>query len=463
MLTEKDLEIFNAMPTFADGRKRLIEMTTIKHENNWQDVATPYDIAGEMIDLVKHDNTKYVVMFSLEFLEVMVMEKGISADDILFISDFDIEGDTAEKLYGVTHAVINKNDVMVNGKFTFDKFTKVVNIFTLPLISNQEEINNSEINMKFNKLAVLGNPPYQMTNMSPLYHFFVESVIDNLNPDYFSMIIPSRWMIGGKGLDKHRERMMNDTRMKKIVHFGGSSEIFSTVEIKGGVNYFLFEKDYSGECEFVNGNTSSKRFLNSHDIILLDNNAFTILEKITNITSMFINQSCYSTNPFGVATNYNNWVESDCDNAIVCYASGKSLHKINFSDFSDSNNIIGKYKVCMSEANNGATTEDKNGMKRMIGDIFIVTPNEICTQTYIVVNSFESMKEAENFISYMKTKLFRFMLSLRVLTQHINKEKFTWVPDQLDYSMPWNDVELYKKYNLTRQEIAYIESKIKAI
>jgi site-specific DNA-methyltransferase (adenine-specific) len=249
--------------------------------------------------------------------------------------------------------------------------------------------------------------------------------------------------------------MMNDRRIKKIVHFGGDREVFSTVYIKGGVNYFLWEKNHSGKCEFVNGNTSTNRFLNEHDIIVQDNNAVSILESVQSKTSKWINQRCYGNKPFGLATNFKNWVE----NGVKCIASRKSEHFTEPNAFTDKHNIIGKWKVCASAAIN----PNKDGRFEVYNNLFIIEPNAICTQTYIVVNMFDSKSESENFISYMKTKFFRFMLGLRVLTQHINKEKFAFVPDVEDYSTPWTDKELYKKFGLTRQQINYIEGKIKTI
>lgn len=460
-INDNDIAHIDEMVKHSFGRKAMIETATIKHDDNWQDVATPYDICGEMCDLVVGKADKYIVFFSLEFLEVLVFEKGIDPKNITFIGDFSLESELASKMYGVNVVTITKNDVIKNGKFCSDIFTTLIN--------KQEEINNSESDMKFNKVAVIANFPYQIqseaqkareggkSQAKPIYHLFIESVIDNIQPDYFVSINPSKWMCGGMGLDSHRERMMNDRRMKKIVHFAGDKEVFNTVSIKGGVNYFLWMKEYDGECEFCHGNTSSKRFLNTHDIVLQDNNAFGILEKVMNNSSKFINQTCYGNKPFGLATNFSDFLTS----GVKCMTVRQEEKYVDPNAFTDKNGIIGKWKVCTSAGGN--VTENSEGTRQVLSSIFILPPNSICTETYIVVNTFDNKKEAENFISFMKTKFFRFMLGLRVITQHINKEKFAWVPDQLDYSAPWADAELYKKYNLSRQEMAYIESKIKAI
>jgi site-specific DNA-methyltransferase (adenine-specific) len=327
-------------------------------------------------------------------------------------------------------------------------------------------------NMKFGTLAVVGNPPYQTpdagdsTGAKPLYHLFVESVIDSLNPDYFSFIIPSRWMIGGKGLDKHRERMMNDRHMKKIVHFKNPRDVFPTVGIAGGVNYFMWEKAHNGECEFVNGNSSTKRFLNTHDIILQDNNAFGILEKVQSASNAWISQKCFSSKPFGLRTNFKDFKPS----GVKCVCQGKEEKFVDPTAFTDKNGIIGKWKVVTGKVTSeGNIKESVTGSIGVLTNFFVIEPNTICLETYVVANVFDSKQEAEHFVSYMKTKFFRFMLGLRVSGIDINKEKFTWVPDMVDYSAIWMDTDtktnkgLYSHFGLTRQEIAYIESKIKAI
>lgn len=446
MSYDSDMALIDGMVKTVLGRKHLIESVSYKHSDNWQDVSTPYDICGEMCDLVVGKADMYIVFFALEFLEVLIFEKGIDPKSIIFIGDFNIECGLASKMYGVKVVTLTKNDVIKEGKFCNEPFIK---LFTL------------EIDMKFNKVAVLGNPPYQIpdagdsTGAKPIYHLFVEAVIDNIKPDYFSFIIPSRWMVGGKGLDKHRERMMSDTHMKNIVHFGTEKEIFNTVSIKGGVNYFLWCKGYDGGCEFVNGNTVSNRFLNEYDIIVQDNNAFSILEKVMKVSSNWVSEKCLSRKPFGLATNFSDFKES----GVKCICRGQEEKYVDPNSFTDSNRIIGKWKVCTSKGASGSYLADVRGSIVT----FIIEPNSICLETYIVVNIFDTKNEAESFLSYMNTKFFRFMLGLRISGLDVNKDKFAWVPDVEDYSAPWTDAELYKKFNLTRQEIAYIESKIKAI
>jgi site-specific DNA-methyltransferase (adenine-specific) len=452
ILTKEEFALLEKALDFQSGRMNIIKRISIPHESNWQCVETPLDVCREMLDLTA-DADFYIVFFALEFLEILVKERKFDSKKILFIADNQLESDVAfhEKMYQVDGIILDKTQE-ITGKNLVDKIKGA--------------------NMKFNKLAVVGNPPYQMqsdaqkerdggkSQAKSIYHLFVEAIIDGLNPDLLSLIIPSRWMTGGMGLDKHRERMMNDKRIKKIVHFPNPKEVFETVSIAGGVNYFLWNKNYNDKCAFCVGNTKTFRFLSEYDIVVQDNNAIDILDKVRKVSNKWISQKCLSNKPFGLSTNFSDWKKL----GVKCVNIGKKEFFVEEKSFTDKNNIFNKWKVCTSKATSeGNITDDNLGLKKIVSNFFIIEPNVICTETYIVVNVFDKKEEAENFLSYMRTKFFRFMLGLRVVTQDINKEKFSWVPDVEDYTAKWTDEELYKKYNLTRQEINYIESKIKNI
>lgn len=319
--------------------------------------------------------------------------------------------------------------------------------------------------MMFNKLTVIGNPPYRTNSntkdATPIYHKFIESIIDNLNPTYFTMIIPSKWMCGGKGLDDFRNRMINDDRISKIVHFPGDREIFPSVQLPGGVSYFMWSKDYHGECEFTVGNKSTTRKLNEYDIIIQDNNAVSIINKVINdyTSNKVINEytswlSTYVLPPmaFKIRGGFSNWKST----GTKCY----SLSGVNYCDkcdYVDRYNVIDKYKVVTSGAN-GAAQRYVNGSKRVLGDVFIIEPGAICTESYVIINFFYKESDAINFMGYMKTKFFRFLLGVRMFNPLISRDKFNWVPD---ISMTI-DSELYTKFNLSQDEIDYIESTIRA-
>lgn len=406
--------------------------------DNWQNVNTPYWVVRNMLDLIP-ESDMYIVFFSMEFLEVMIHEKNIPRDKIVFVADT-----VPEMTYAKSKLWYNVKSVLYPKQ-----------------IVTKESIENvlKGVDMKFKKIAVVGNPPYQVSDgiggkgssAKPLYHLFVESIIDGIKPEYFSMIIPSRWMVGGKGLDSFRERMMNDNRMKIIKHFPGESEIFESVLIKGGVNYFLWDKNYSGACNF-NGII---RNLNDYDIILQDNSAVSILEKIRIKANNWISKKCSVSRPFGIRSDFCDWDSS----GTICYSTRMTKNFIHSNKFTDKNELLEKWKVCTSKGIN----PNDNGCFEKYNSLFISEPNSICTETYLVVNSFDSYIEANNFMSYMKTIFFRFFVSLRVLTQNMSMESFSWVPDMIDYTKEYTDEYLYKMFELNEEEISYIESKIKEI
>lgn len=313
--------------------------------------------------------------------------------------------------------------------------------------------------MIFNKLAVIMNPPYQIEDgghgrsARPIYNLFIETIIA-IEPDYLVSINPSRWMVSGKGLDGFRKRMIADHRIKKIVNFPGDKDIFKSVSIKGGVNYFLWDKAHNGMCDFVVNNTTATRFLDIYDIVIQDNNAIPIVEKVLQKTQKWISDKVFGTNPFGLTTNFSNWSKS----GVLCHSIRNQVNFCDPNDFTDRNGIFNKWKVATSKA---GSVSAKNGAISVISNIFLIEPGSICTMTYIIVAVFDTKSEAENFITYMKTKFFRFMLRIRAITQDINKEKFLSVPDVIDYSKQWKDEDLYNMFDLTKQERAYIESKIK--
>lgn len=451
----------------------LNEIDTTSRENIKKngEVFTPFHIIDQMLNLIPDyvwadpdytflEPTSGNGQFLLKILEKR-LKHGIDIETALKTM-FGMEKN--KELVIISHARIFE----MIGEDNAKRFKSIVENNIILVDDSLKVMSNYK---KKSKVAVIGNPPYQMQSTAqqnrkceggksqakPLYHLFIKSIIDNIAPDYFTMIVPSRWMVGGMGLEPFRQTMMNDKRMKKIVHFPGEKEIFPTVNIKGGVNYFLWEKDYSGECEFVTGNTTTKRFLNTHDIILQDNSAFSILDKVMKKTNNWMSDKCISRKPFGLATNFADFKET----GVKCITIGRKEKFVDVNSFTDKHGIIGKWKVCTSKA--CSPQEDKDGYRKVIGVMFVLEPNVICTDTYLVVNTFDNKSEADVFMGYMNSKFFRFMLGLRVLTQNISKDKFSWVPDLGDYSTEWTDKELYNHFCLNKQEIAYIESKIKAL
>lgn len=422
-------------------------------QGNWQVQETPAWLVRDMVGQVEDSpELQYCVLFNMEFLEELIFARMIPRDRIMFMADSRHEAKVAMGMYGVKTMRCRKG--MKPGDIIRLVEKKVRKAF----FEGQEM-------PKTNNLVVFGNPPYQQQTEAQkkrsggteqakaIYNLFTEAVIDNLNPRYLSFVTPSKWMAGGMYLDNYRQRMMNDRRIRAIKHFKGESEVFQEVTIKGGVSYFLWDREYSGKCNF-NG---MHRYLDEYDIIVSDNKAVSVLDKVKSIHTHFINERCCTKKAFGITTNFDGWKE----NGTPCYAIGNVKKFVENGEFSDRNNILKKWKVCTSKA--GSINSDSSGKTSYITKIFIVEPNAICTETYTVVNSFETEVEAHNFVVYMKTKFFRFMLSIRLMTHDVNKEKFAFVPDLGDYSKPITDADLYKKFGLTNEEIAHIESKIKPL
>jgi len=307
--------------------------------------------------------------------------------------------------------------------------------------------------------VVFSNPPYQVmdeghgASAGPIYNKIIEYVIDVLQPHYISMITPSRWMAGGKGLNVFRARMLQDKRLKLIQDFPATHDVFKNVIIKGGVSYFLWDKDYEGLCEF-NGH---ERNISEFNIIVRDTTAHQILKKVLSKALLFCDERVLPSPPFGLNTNFKEWVIEGTQGAVKCYSRGKVVNWTN--EVLDPNKVLALWKVCTSKGIN----PNSEGRFEVYNQLFIAEPVSICTQTYIITGSFKTKKEAENYAAYMRTRFYRFMLSLRVVSQDLYKSKFSWVPDLQNYSKAWTDQELYQHFGLTKKEVAHIETSIKSL
>ena len=328
------------------------------------------------------------------------------------------------------------------------------------------KINNNE-NMKLD--AIVGNPPYQVNvgvvkdNYGiPVYNRFMD-LSKAIKPLYISMISPSRWFTGGRGLDDFRKAMLSDCRLKYIKDYIDSKDIFPGVDISGGINYFLWDACYSGLCEFhsiMNMNESiMMRKLDEHTIFTRQNSALSLIAKIKEKKEPSIVSMISSQTPFGFVTTFrgrNNKKAND----VALYTSG-GITYVTPEEVKRNTQWVGKYKVIFSKATcEHAGTPDKNGKYRVFSTMRVLTPNEICTQSYLVGGVFDTLMEAEFYLGYLKTKFVRGLILPTLTSQDLSADRFLFVPLQ-DFSKPWTDEELYKKYNLTDEEIQFIESMIK--
>lgn len=319
--------------------------------------------------------------------------------------------------------------------------------------------------MKFD--VIVGNPPYQLSDGGaqasaiPLYHKFVEQA-KKLNPRYLSMIIPSRWFAGGRGLDEFRDEMLHDTRVRTIVDYPLSSECFPGVEIKGGVCYFLWDRDNNGKClvkTIRNDNVSvMERDLLEPGVstFIRYNEAISIYHKVKSFNEKTFDNIVSSQKPFGLRT-YELGNDNPSEDSIVLYANKKKSF-VDRKTIEVNEDWIDKYKVLITMAY-GAGEDFPH---QIINVPIIAEPGSCCTETYVVVGPFKSKEITENVQSYMCTKFFRFMVLLLKNTQHAAKKVYSLVPMQ-DFTQKYTDEYLYSKYNLNNDEVNFIESMIKPI
>lgn len=322
--------------------------------------------------------------------------------------------------------------------------------------------------MKFD--VIIGNPPYQLsdggngTSALPIYHKFIQQA-KKLNPDYLVMIVPSRWFSGGKGLDEFRNEMLRDVHLQEIHDFPDSSNVFPGVQIKGGVNYFLWNKFFDGErgclISTYEGNkifSQMRRPLQEEgiDTFIRYNEAINILRKIRKESDLKDNFSQYvsSRKPFGLPTNFQG-NKSFSPDSIRLFQNG-GVGYISCEEITSNKYLIEKYKVFIPRAGSGSDSFPHS----ILGKPFIGLPNTACTETYLVIGEFLDKDICENVISYIQTRLFRFLVLLKKNTQDAPKRVYELVPME-DFSKPWTDEELYAKYGLTVEEIAFIEKMVR--
>ena len=363
----------------------------------------------------------------------------------------------------------------VNARYFEDLINKITNqpdLFITKVKNGINYWNNKELEsiMKFN--AIVGNPPYQVmdggnsVSAKPVYNYFVD-IARRLNPDHISMIMPSRWFVGGKGLDSFRESMLHDRRIQTIFDYEHSSYVFPGVDIAGGVCYFMWNKAYSGKCAFINVHDDSKdteyRYLDEFNVLIRQNKAIGIVKKVQSLNingGKTLESRVSSRKPFGLPTNY----EPKNTGTPCWFIQRIGLKYANPKDWTDDNKLANKWKLLVPKAPIAGQTDFSKPVGFYYdGNIRIARPGEICTESFIVVFAAETEQEVLSFKSYLFTKIVRFLLLQCVVSQDVTKQNYAFVPDLGIYSGAYSDALLCKEWGITKDEWDYIDSKIKAV
>lgn len=325
-----------------------------------------------------------------------------------------------------------------------------------------------EFEMKFD--VVIGNPPYHMEadaagqNVMAIYDRFVDQA-KALNPRYISMVIPSRWMAGGKYLDDFRASMLGDRRMSTLVDYPNAAELFPAVGINGGICYFLWDSSHAGDCQMTvvrdgQANGPEARRLDEFDVLVRDHRALDILHRVLAEEAPSLTDMISARDPFGPAlsSNFRGYTEKKQgpDDLVLHMNIGSKRRTVwvPAEKVTKNKHLVDAWKVLLPKTGSGRERE-KTGVDLVLGPSLIAEPGSACTLTYIVAGPLKSKAEAESLSSYLRTRFARFLVSLRKISQDTPRNVYTWVPQQ-EWDRAWTDEELYAKYGVTEEEQAYI-------
>ena len=320
--------------------------------------------------------------------------------------------------------------------------------------------------------VIIGNPPYQLgdggggngSSATPIYNLFVDAAL-SLEPRYVSMVTPSRWFSGGKGLDDFRHRMIRDHRFVKLVDFPQLYDVFPGVKIRGGVSYWLWGRDHDGGCEVVTkiGNEevgeSAIRNLDAYDVLVRRNEAVKILEKVSGFSEngrgeRSLGDQVSARKPFGLTNQKGKPTPEGLSNPVLVYGNQQTSY-LERSAITANSDWVDRWKVMLVKAHGTSGREDMT----ILGEPVVAGPSSACTETYLVIGVCDSEQEAKNLAAYMRTRFVRFLVSLRKITQNITRDSYRFVP-ALPVDRTWTDTGLYGRYGLDASQVEFIEKMV---
>jgi len=316
--------------------------------------------------------------------------------------------------------------------------------------------------------VIIGNPPYQMTggaggsSDSSIYHLFVQQAF-NLGPRFVSMVIPSRWMAGGRGMDAFRAEMLNAGHIRSLTDFSDSGAAFPGVQIKGGICYFLWDRDHTGPCDVTRiadgvEHTQSNRALGEFDVFVRDERAIGILQTVVLRGGPSMADLVSNREPFRLESNFSGFKSRAQSGDIALYRIGQGKRRVDWvarSEITKGIHLIDKWKLFVPKAYGAGESIPH----QILGVPILAGPPSVCTGSYLVLTA-ESETSAKSILSYYQTKFFRFLVSLRKITQDAFSHMYSWVPQQ-SWDRVWTDKELYELYGLSEEQRQFIESVIK--
>lgn len=359
---------------------------------------------------------------------------------------------------GASQAAMDRGDALETHAYAF--------IHTNHIKTRMAELFGDD--MQFD--VIVGNPPYQLNDggggggasATPIYNLFVEAAL-SLEPRYAVMITPSRWFSGGKGLDDFRDRMLRDQRFLKLVDFPQLYDVFPGVKIRGGISYWLWGRGHSGGCEVISmiGNEvvgePVVRKLDAYDVFVRRNEAVRILDKILSFrvngqAEASLGDQVSARKPFGLTNQRGKSIKTGIKDPVLLYGNQQTSY-VERSIITSNNSWVDQWKVLLVKAHGTSGRDDVT----ILGEPVIAEPGTACTETYLVIGICDSEFEAQNLAAYMRTRFVRFLVSLRKITQNITRSSYRFVP-KLSMNHQWTDDDLYARYGITLDEIAFIRS-----